>query len=287
MIKAIFTNIKDEHRYLESWIEYHIRIGINLFIIYEDEGSKSHSSIISKYSNVCRIDFYDYVLKNDSDEFKDLTCFKHIFDNYTDIDWLIKIDPDEYIILPSDCSSIDDILYPESQKDINQIYLSWKLYNANGFIDSPYPGKYNIKDTYLMPIRYEDLNKDFKANTSNNDYNLGKSFINYKKYKTSFESRLNPNLISIAFPHFIFNEPKTEEVNGFVINHYITKSFEEFYERLKDKGEYNPIYYRKLGDFFILNPDLIPSIPSIENKYNVNVFDFNTKINSKILNLNE
>lgn len=286
MIKTIFTNIKDEHRYLESWIEYHIKLGINQFIIYEDDGSKSHSDIISKYSKICNIDFYDYILKSDCDEFKDLTIFKHIFENYTDIDWLIKLDPDEYIILPSNCSSIDDILYPEKENGTNQIYLKWKLYNANGFIDSPYDGKYNIKDTYLVPIKYEDLNKDFSANTSDNEYNLGKSFINYKNYKSSFESSLNLNNISIAFPYLIFNEPNTKEVNGFVINHYITKSFEEFYNRLKDKGEYSP-FYRKLGDFFILNPDLVSSIPMIEDKYKVNVFNFNTKVNSKILKLNE
>lgn len=35
MIKAIFTNIKNEHRYLEEWLEYHIRLGINKFILYE------------------------------------------------------------------------------------------------------------------------------------------------------------------------------------------------------------------------------------------------------------
>ena len=94
-------------------------------------------------------------------------------------------------------------------------------------------------------------------------------------------------MFSIAFPNIIFNDPNIEEVNGFVINNYITKSFEEFYERLRDKGEYNSIYYRKLGDFFVLNPDLISSIPSIEDKYHVNIFEFNTKLNSKILELGE
>ena len=145
MIKTIFTNIKNEHRYIESWIEYHIRLGINHFILYEDDGSLSHSDLISKYSKVCNIDFYDYILDNNSLEFKDFTCFKHVFENYSDIDWLIKLDPDEYIVLPNWCTSIDDILF--NYQGVNQIFIPWKLYNANGFINQPYEGKYDIFDT--------------------------------------------------------------------------------------------------------------------------------------------
>ena len=279
MIKAIFTNIKNEHRYIESWIEYHIRLGINLFIIYEDEGSDSHRDIINKYCNVTRIDFYDYVLKSDNEEFKDLTCFRHVFDHYTDIDWLIKIDPDEFITLPSDCTSIDDILF--KYPNTNQIFLKWRLFNANGFINQPVIGKYNLFETYLVPIKVENLETGFSQNTSGNTYDLGKSFIKYKKYKVDYSTRLNTDSLAPAFPHFIFSDENTITINGFRINHYITKSFEEFYDRLKNKGEYSREWYRKLGDFFILNPDLISQIPRIEDKYGVNVFDFKTKLNVK------
>ena len=43
---TIFTNIKDEHRYLKQWIDYHINLGFEEFILFEDEGSKSHENII-------------------------------------------------------------------------------------------------------------------------------------------------------------------------------------------------------------------------------------------------
>lgn len=281
MIKAIFTNIKDEHRYLEEWLNYHIKLGFNKFILYEDEGSISHEEIINKYLDIVDIDFYNYVLKKDSKEFKDLTCFKHVYQNYTDIDWLIKLDPDEFISLPSQFTSIDDIL-SSVQPDINQISLSWKLYNANGFINEPYSGKYSVVNTYLVPIELKDLGTYFNCNTSDNKYKLGKSFIRYKYYKTSFNSILNQENISIAFPHIIFN-PNDDIVIldklGIYINHYITKSFEEFYNKLKNKGEYNFEWHRRLGDFFVLNPDMIEKIPEIENKFDVNVFTFETKLN--------
>jgi len=272
MVKAIFTNIKDEHRYIEEWIEYHIRLGFNKFIIFEDEGSKSHLDIINKYSKVTNIDFYDNILQNDSDEFKDYTCFKYILENYNDIDWLIKLDPDEYIYLED--KTIDDILY-NIDDDIYQITLKWHLYNANGFINEPYTGKYSLIDTYLGDVSIDNLAYYFSDNISKNNYDIGKSLIRYKWY---IDSEYNKEEISENFPHY-FIHTNTYEPENYYIKHYITKSFEEFYNRLKYKGEYNKEYYRKLGDFFVLNPDMIEKIPDIETKFNVDIFSFETKIN--------
>jgi len=279
MIKAIFTNIKNEHRYLEEWLEYHIRLGFNKFILYEDEGSKSHEEIINKYNKVTNIDFYDYVLTNDNPEFKDITCFKHILENYNNIDWLIKLDPDEYIVLPGSMT-IDDLLYNISD-DFDQITLFWKLYNANGLIHAP-SNKYSVVDTYIHNIEIEDLATYFSNNVSINGYDIGKSFIRYSKRFEYMNDTNSSMSISDAFPHWIYRlNEKTADGNalGIYINHYLTKSFEEFYDRLKNKGEYNKEYYRKLGDFFVLNPDLIDKIPEIEEEFNINIFTFKTKVN--------
>lgn len=273
MIKAIFTNIKDEHRYLEEWFEHHIRMGFNKFIIYEDYGSMSHESIIEKYSKVTNIDYYDYVLEKDSLEFKDITCMHHIQDNYNDLDWLIKLDPDEYIMMPEG-KTIDDILYNIDDK-YDQIVIKWKLYNANGFINQPYSGKYSLVDTYIDYVDKSNIATYFGNNISENTYDIGKSIIRYKKI---CGGRFP---ISDSFPHLIL-EGDENTVSGekywIYINHYITKSFEEFYNRLKSKGEYNKKYYRKLGDFFVLNPDMISKIPEIESKFNIDIFSFETKV---------
>jgi len=275
MIKCIFTNIKNEHRYLEEWINYHIRLGFNKFILYEDSGSISHLDIIDKYHDIIDIDFYDYVLEKDSLEFKDLTCFKHIIKNYNNIDWIIKLDPDEYIVLPEN-QTIDDLLYNISD-DIHQLTFMWKLYNANGFINEPSHDIYSLRDTYIVPIDVDNLATYFDSNTSSNNYRIGKSILKYKYFLKEYQDKMD-SLISPGYPHrFIDTEDFVS--NDIFINHYITKSFEEFYNRLKDKGEYNKEYYRKIGDFFVLNPDLIAKIPEIEDKFGVDIFTFKTKIN--------
>lgn len=280
MIKCIFTNIKNEHRYLEEWINYHIRLGFNKFIFYEDEGSISHIDLLKKYDGIVDIDIYDYILKKDDFMFKDIRCFYHLFENYTDIDWLIKLDPDEFISLPSGLTTIDDFLYaiPETY---NQLYISWKLYNASGFIKCPYKGKYSVYNTYIASIEEENLAKYFKLNTSENVYNLGKTFIRYKFFKKDYSTDIHEIKLHDMFPYIMINIKPIAYLGdiNIYINHYITKSFEEFYIKLRDKGEYDKEYYRKLGDFFVLNPDLISKIPDIEQEFNVDVFTFKTKLN--------
>lgn len=278
MIKCIFTNIKNEHRYLDEWIKYHIKIGFNKFILYEDEGSRSHDNIISKYNDIVDIDLYNYILGNDNPEFKDLTCFKHIWENYTDIDWLIKLDPDEYIAFNSGINTIDDYIY-SLPSEVEQTLIPWRIYNANGYIHSPSEGVYNLNDTYISYIKNDDMDHSFDINTSTNGYLLSKAFIRYKSFKKDFLTELNESNLSFAFPHQIFENCNTLVENTIFIKHFITKSFEEFLYRLKEKGEYLKGFERKLGDFFVMNPDMQKDISLIEKEFGINIADIKTKLN--------
>lgn len=276
MIVAAFTNIKDERQYLRKWIEYHTRLGINKFIIYEDEGSEPHDDIIEDCRKIVDIDFYKEVLKKDNPEFKDVTCFKHVWDIYEDIDWLIKLDPDEYISLGDDYQNLLEYI-SGAPEDVDQLVLMWKLYNANGLIYKPSNDEYDLMTTYTQHINAYDLNNDIVNNTSKNRYDLCKTFVKYKYFKY----RGGNQYFAPNFPHIIFDNTVLEFSSdcGVFINHYITKSFEEFYIRLRDKGEYNKEWSRKLGDFFVLNPDMIKDIPLIEKEFDINIEDFITKIN--------
>ena len=276
MIKCIFTNIKNEHNYIEQWIEYHIRLGFNRFILFEDYDSRSHKRILNKYKNVTDIILYSDILKGNSEEFKDLTCFKYITNNYTDIDWLIKLDPDEYIIMPNK-DTIDDMLYNIDEK-YSQITLFWKFYTASGFITSPSKDKYDLISTYTKSIETSELNYNYTNNTSTvNNYSIGKSLVRYKYILD------NGFYVSAGFPHYIIDVNNDNTLDGnsinVHINHYITKSFEEFYNKLHIKGEYNKYFHRKIGDFFIFNPDMIDKIPEIEKMFDVDISKFNTKLN--------
>lgn len=281
MVKCIFTNIKNEHKYLDAWIKYHIKLGFNKFILFEDEGSFSHSSIILQYQDIVDIDLYNYVLSNSNEELKDLTCFKYIWENYTKIDWLIKLDPDEYFVLPANFSSIDDYLY-SLKPSIKQIYVNYKIFNANGNIFSPSAEKYNIMNTYTFEVHPKALNINFNLNKSEHlNCFTGKSLLRYSSFKKNINSKLKDNMIPDDFPNrLIVTKTIESKKDNVFINHYLTKSFEEFLYKLKDRGYYKGHEIKMIGDFFILNPDLIEYVMNLEENFNVNILDFKTKINN-------
>ena len=278
MVKCIFTNIKNEHKYLDAWIKYHIKLGFNKFILFEDEGSFSHSSIISQYQDIVDIDLYNYVLSNSNEELKDLTCFKYIWDNFTKIDWIIKLDPDEYFVLPEEYFSIDDYLY-NLKPSVKQVYVNYKIFNANGYMNSPSAEKYNIMNTYTFEVHPKALNINFNLNKSEHlNCFTGKSLLRYSSFKKNINSKLKDNMIPDDFPNrLIVTKTIESKKDNVFINHYLTKSFEEFLYKLKDRGYYKGHEIKMIGDFFILNPDLIDYVMKIEEDFNVNILDFKTK----------
>jgi hypothetical protein len=51
MNNCILTIIKNEHLYLDEWIQYHLNIGVDHIFIFEDIDSNSHHEIVQPYSN--------------------------------------------------------------------------------------------------------------------------------------------------------------------------------------------------------------------------------------------
>ena len=52
MTSCILTVIKNEHCYLDEWIQYHLNLGITHIFIFEDIDSDSHKQITDRYSQV-------------------------------------------------------------------------------------------------------------------------------------------------------------------------------------------------------------------------------------------
>jgi len=52
MTSCILTVIKNEHEYLDEWIQYHLNLGIDHIFIFEDIDSDSHEEICKKYDKV-------------------------------------------------------------------------------------------------------------------------------------------------------------------------------------------------------------------------------------------
>ena len=260
MTFCIFTVIKNEHEYLDEWIQYHLNLGINHIFIFEDYDSESHKDICHKYKdNVSLNSIFDILDDDDKNKAKKIKTIKKGFvhplylkkgllylkTNFDIYDWCFTIDTDEFIFLEN--NNLNNTLL--QYKDYDAIILSWKCYGANGLINKPDYTKQSIIDIYNKQIDNSLLEKKPK--------DLFKTCYNLKKYNEYFfYNTHNPSIIC-KWCNSIYKKDKMNLVyKNIYINHYITRSWEEYVWKIKTRG-YMWGLDKNYDFFFKVNPDML------------------------------
>ena len=107
-MKSICAIIKDEHRFLKEWIDWHLGLGFDAIHLFEDKGSKDHTEICSKYSNVYlrRYETDNTVkelLKHQGTSYRQFILYNWFGNVYKRVyDWVAFIDVDEFIVFHGD-----------------------------------------------------------------------------------------------------------------------------------------------------------------------------------------
>lgn len=241
---VVCTIIKNEHKSLEEWIRHNISIGFSKIYLFEDVGSLSHTDICSKYKEVVlqRIEDTSY------EKYRGIyfgswrqTAMMNMFLNEyrACADWVAFIDVDEFIIF-NDGYDMRKLLC--EFRNENGIYLYWKNFGANGFVRSQ---NGNTVDIYTKEGKITSFDITWAH----------KSIVNLTK----------PIELRMPSPHTINNGVNTIglHTNGIIcykrarINHYVTKSFEDYVEQIFLRGDVSP-GHRKLDFFFKINDDMEP-----------------------------
>lgn len=229
-MSSICLLAKDEDRYLDEWIMYHIGIGIDHIFIYDNGSKNPISEFIKRYpddiqSKITVIDF--------SGEYNDIQtdCYSHYLENYSQLStWTAFIDADEFINI-AHYNSINEFL--RQYDKVSVIAMDFVEFNANGQV------KYEDK-----PVR-ERFTK--RSEVENPDY-APKVFVKCSRID-SFETH---------YPMYCskrFRAIDTDKETSIYLEHYYTKSFEEFKQKIQ-KGTCDPKWSRSLFEFFKYNPDM-------------------------------
>ena len=237
MKTAICVIIKDENDYLDEWLDYHLNLGIDEIFLYEDYGSKSHEDIVKPYGDRVHLNSIDVIFNSpypnknviDTGENIQVQLFYYFTKFYKNVfDWVLFNDIDEFLILKQ---PLHDLL--KEYDDKPGLLLHWRWYGASGHIKKP-EGK--VMDNYKKCYKFHS---DFP-------YNM-KSFLNCKKFK-NWEQPTH-KVEGAVFPLTEWGGHKAW------INHYFTKSWEEWKTKILCRGDVVP-NNRKIHEFFYLNKDL-------------------------------
>ena len=258
MTSCIVTLVKNEHEYLDEWIQYHLNLGVNYLFIFEDYDSKSHKKICDKYLQVALINIgellnTDNIIKSRNHIFYQRqiiylkNALNYIHNNY-DYDWCFSIDSDEYITIEAKYNNINEVLKEYNEYDA--VLINWKNYGANGLINKPDYSKKGIVETYNKPCEFQLMDKVFWHETVKTVYNM------HKFTDDLFKSECTPNLTRNWCKTNYTQDKEHLIYDKMFIRHYITKSWEEYVWKLKTRGMFYS-NHRNYDSFFEMNPDML------------------------------
>lgn len=231
---AVVLLIKDENRYLSEWLKWYHKLGFHHIFIYDNGQKERVSEVITTLdkdiqSNITIIEWQD-TYENIQEE-----AYNHFLDAYgKQCRWCLFADSDEFLRFTNGETDVNRFL--KSYEDYTEVWGYLEEYNADG------------------QEAYEDKSVRERFTEKFNEYEMyyWKNFIQV-------------NRIDRFHRHYAYYDEskgrcyRNESINKdlFVIEHYYTKSWEEWKEKILTRGSCDPEYKRKLNDFFKYNPDMI------------------------------
>lgn len=275
---SIFTVIKNEREYLRDFLDYHAKMGLDIYI-FEDLFSETHKDICSEYGNVFlnsikelyTEDELPQLITDRTNRIPSQTEFInkglqyiHNLDKY---DWCWLIDIDEYITATE---PLEDIL--KRFEDYDALFVYWMNYGCSGNLYKPIYDK-PIYEIYTERCGYE-LYADRKRN------NITKFCVNMNRWRPDMKYMIHNAAVKRIKVDGTLEHAK-EVYEPLYLRHYITKSFEEYCYKIFVRGMHHN-GHRRIRSFMEMQPqykDIILNdkelINYINNKYNI---DINTQL---------
>lgn len=206
----ISTQVKDEDCYLDEWIAYHLALGFEHIVIYDNESTKPLYNRWGKRVSIIPEDrqFEGSVVDN---------CHNDTVRNFA-ADWIARIDVDEFIVLKQH-HNINELLAP--YKEYGGLGLNWRIFGTSGHVRQP-AGL--VRDNYIwrMPDRCGWVlnGGSFQLKTI-----IRREYcqqIHHPHFCISSRPLVNEDFV--PYPDAWTDSSRTKAV----IHHYVTKSLEEW-----------------------------------------------------------
>ncbi len=210
---AIGAIMKNEGPYLKEWLDFHIIVGITKFYLYDNDSTDNTKEVLKPYIKKGIVE-YNYW----PGRAMQMPAYHDILNKHSnDTRWLALIDLDEFLV-PVEHDTIPEFLHtlPDG---FAQLVITWVIYGSSGHVHKPKGlvmenfkhhaaktwGVKSIINPRLL-VGYRNLHANFIAGWTidNNGKKLG--YINQSKNPPAY--------------------------NKCRINHYYTKSYDEYIARL-------------------------------------------------------
>lgn len=256
---GITAIVKNEAPYIKEWIEYHKLVGVEKFYIYDNESTDDLIEVIQPYINANEV-----VYKYFPGECVQNAAYQDSIENNSNkVKFMAFIDLDEFIT-PLKHNTITEYIKNLESKighKIDALGVNWLIHGFNGHFHKP-DGL--VCKNFSRCSFSKDINKHIKSIVNPRSVVIA----HHPHY---FIHRIGSKIVNTKGENIYgpFSETYFEEI---VINHYITKSYEEYEKRMK-KGKAdgsNPVKFSYSPDLFSEDENTFTErfIPVLHEKLN-------------------
>ena len=222
---AIVAIMKNESPYVKEWLDYHLAAGVNHFYIYDNDSSDNFKEVLQPYINDGTVTYKFY-----PGYARQCEAYTEAVKNYKFFcRYMAFIDADEFIFPQSKKSVvevIDDIL--KDKENIGALGINWRIYGSNHLEKADYSK--SVLERFTSRANYDS---EFNNHT--------KTFANPRRLKYFYVSHCAYYFLTCD----VINENGEKLLKGpyisplenpkIILNHYITKSKEEYCRKI-DRG---------------------------------------------------
>lgn len=215
------TNMKGEQGYLREWLEYHLLVGVEHFYLYDQDDNPETIALLEPYEQAglvtrhpwthydgTRYDGPTHCYQKNKNHLAFAHCARHYRNQCA---WMMKIDVDEFLYPLDEQLSVLPWLHTIDRRHVKGLRIPRFNFGDNGHRTRP-PAL--VIQAYTRREATASNHKDMAnaAFLSKNTFCYSAHWWRYKPWK--FGRLLQP-----------------AEAIGMRINHYYTKSFEEYRTR--------------------------------------------------------
>ena len=214
-IGAIYRN---EAHYLPEWLEFHRLMGVERFFLYNNRSTDNHLEVLAPYIEEGSVVWHDWPMFPGQYE-----CYEHIFQTHRDdARWIAYIDLDEFMFSPTG-ARLADVL-PEYERWPG-VGVNWAQFGTSGHDARP-DGL--VLESYVRRADALGYNRWIKSVVDPRrvrNFCLAHFFIFTGEPSVVVDENHRPIDGKLS---------STEEVSfsKLRVNHYVTKSEEEFQRKL-------------------------------------------------------
>ena len=238
---GICAIVKNENLYLREWIEYHVKIGFDKIILYDNNDPEGEvpNVVIQDYIDKEIVTVYD-IRKNEKTIKNQILTYNECLEKYknSDIDYMAFLDIDEFVFIEK-YNNIHQLYDNMPYYKYDAVLLSWMMFGDNGHLyyeNKPVQERFTKSGDFKYNINL-DLNasqmiKSIVKLKSNANFIPGNPHVPVNNACNSWgvECSVNNYCTNLSYPNY----------GVIYIKHYYTKSLTEFlYRRQTNFSFYN------------------------------------------------